>query len=154
MFSENEIVISEGSCNKEMYKIVSGKAAIYFDHGKETEYLVGVLGEGRCFGEIGLLTGKASPFSVVAFTDLMLLGIGSDDFESFVREEPQKAIDIMKDLARTAVTMSANVNMLKEEMIRAFSEKADEQRINRLNESIMKYRVSGIQGSPFFSSLG
>ena len=58
VFSEDEVVISEGQRNTEMYKIVSGQAAIYFDYGKENEYLVGVLTDGRCFGEIGLLTGN------------------------------------------------------------------------------------------------
>ena len=152
-FREDEVIITEGKTNAEMYKIVSGQAAIYFDYGKETEYLVGVLTDGRCFGEIGLLTGKPSPFSVVAVTDIMLLGIGADDFEGFITEEPKNATDIMKNLAGTVVTMGANVNMLKDEMLQAFSDKADEHRVNMINQSIMKYRVSGLQGSPYFSKL-
>ena len=152
-FRKDEVIITEGKTNAEMYKIVSGQAAIYFDYGKETEYLVGVLTDGRCFGEIGLLTGKPSPFSVVAVTDIMLLGIGADDFEGFITEEPKNAADIMKNLAGTVVTMGANVNMLKDEMLQAFSDKADEHRVNMINQSIMKYRVSGLQGSPYFSKL-
>lgn len=152
-FREDEVIITEGKTNAEMYKIVSGQAAIYFDYGKDTEYLVGVLTDGRCFGEIGLLTGKPSPFSVVAVTDIMLLGIGADDFEGFITEEPKNAADIMKNLAGTVVTMGANVNMLKDEMLQAFSDKADEHRVNMINQSIMKYRVSGLQGSPYFSKL-
>ena len=30
LFREDEVVIAEGEANKEMYKIVSGKAAVYF----------------------------------------------------------------------------------------------------------------------------
>lgn len=153
LFREDEVVIAEGKTNEEMYKIVSGKAAIYFDYGKDTEYLVGIITEGRCFGEIGLLTGKPSPFSVVAVTDIMLLGIGANDFDDFIIEEPDKASQIMKNLAGMVVTMSANVNMLKEEMLKAFSDRADEHRVNMLNQSIMKYRVSGLQGSPYLSKL-
>ena len=154
MYSEDEIIIAEGTVNAEMYKIVSGQAAVYFDYGKETEYLVGVLSDGRCFGETGLLTGKPSPFSVVAVTDIMLLGINADDFEAFISEEPKNAADIMRNLARTVVTMGANVNMLKEEMLRALDDKEDAQRFDRINQSIMKYRVSGMAGSPYFSKIG
>ena len=153
IFNEGKVIISEGDTNKEMYKIVSGTAAIYFDYGRDTEYLVGLLNDGRCFGEIGFLTGKPSPFSVVAESDMMLLGISGNDFEAFVSEEPHNAVSIMKNLANTVVTMSANVNMLKEEMIKVCEDKADEERINQINKSIMKYRVSGLQGSPYFSNL-
>jgi CRP-like cAMP-binding protein len=153
LFSENETVIKEGVSNREMYRIVSGKAALYFDYGTDSEYLIGVLGEGRCFGEIGLLTGKPSPFSVIAFTDLMLLGVGADDFSGFIREEPDKAADIMKNLAGTVVTMSANINMLKDEMLKVINENSDANRVNELNKTLLKYRVSGLQGSPYFTKL-
>ena len=153
VFAEDDVVIKEGQTNTEMYKIVSGQAAIYFDYGKENEYLVGVLADGRCFGEIGLLTGKPSPFSVVAVTSLMLLGIGAEDFEGFIAEDPQKAADIMRNLAGTVVTMGANVNLLKDEMLQAFSDKADDKRVEQINSSILRYKVSGMQGSPYFSKL-
>lgn len=152
-FDEDDIVIPEGSTNTEMYRIISGKAAIYFDYGKDTEYLVGVISDGRCFGEIGFLTGKPNPFSVVAVTGLMLLGVTSDTFETFVSEEPQYAISIMENLANMVVTMGANINMLKDEMLKAFSDKETEHRENIINKSIMKYRVSGLQGSPYFSEI-
>ena len=153
IFDEDAIVIQEGSTNAEMYRIVSGNAAIYFDYGKETEYLIGVLTKGRCFGEIGFLTGKPSPFSVVAVTDLILLGINANTFESFVSKEPKYAISIMENLANIVFAMSANVNMLKEEMLKAVSDVTDEHRVNMINKSLMKYRVSGLQGSPYYSEL-
>ena len=153
-FHENEIIIVEGTVNKQMYKIVSGQAAVYIDHGKDTEYFVGVLSDGRCFGETGLLTGKPSPFSVVAETDIMLLGINAGDFEAFISEEPRNAAEIMKNLARTVVTMSANVNMLKEEMLRVLVSKDEAKKAELINQSILKYRVAGMAGSPYFTKLG
>ncbi len=153
IYSENEVILREGISNKEMFKIVSGTVAVYFDYGKETEYLVGLLSEGRCFCDIGLLTGKPSPFTVVAFNDLMLLGIEAEDFRDFITEEPDKAIDIMKSLAGTVVTMSANVNMLKDEMLETIDDQSKVRKENELNKSILKYRVSGLQGSTYFSRL-
>ncbi|MBR5091323.1 MAG: cyclic nucleotide-binding domain-containing protein [Ruminiclostridium sp.] len=153
LFNENDVIVQEGSVNTEMYKIVSGQAAVYFDYGKKSEYLVGVLGERRCFGEIGLLTGKPSPFSIVAFTDMMLLSVGVNELEDFISGDPRSAAEIMHSLANTVVTMSANINMLKDELVKGLDAKADAERINTLNKSLMKYRVSGLQGSPYFSKL-
>ena len=65
-FSEDEVIIREGETYEEMYKIVSGRAALYLQYGTENEYLIGVLSDGKCFGEVSVLTGKPSPYSVVA----------------------------------------------------------------------------------------
>ena len=153
LFRQNKIIIKEGAANSAMYRIVSGTAAVYLGYGTDSEYLVGMLGEGRCFGEIGLLTGKPSPFSVIAQTDLMLLTIEKDDFEDFIAEEPEKAADIMRSLARTVVTMSTNINLLKDELVSTISDCSDERRKNELNNTILKYRVSGLRGSPYFKDL-
>ena len=83
----------------------------------------------------------------------MVLGIGADDFEGFITEEPKNAADIMRNLAGTVVTMGANVNLLKEEMLQAFSDKADDKCMEQINRSIPRYKVSGMQGSPYFSKL-
>ena len=46
---DGEIVVREGEQNNEMYKIISGKAAVYINYGKEDEYLLGIISEQRCF---------------------------------------------------------------------------------------------------------
>lgn len=71
-----------------MYKIVSGRAALYLQYGTENEYLIGVLSDGKCFGEVSVLTGKPSPYSVVAISDIMVMRIGADRFESFFTKIP------------------------------------------------------------------
>ena len=44
-FSEDEVIIREGETYEEMYKIVSGRAALYLQYGTENEYLIGVLSD-------------------------------------------------------------------------------------------------------------
>ncbi len=83
----------------------------------------------------------------------MLLGIGEDDFELFVSEEPRNAVDIMRNLAMMVFTMGFNVNMLKDELTKTIDEKTDAERVEAINRSILKYRVSGLLGSPYFSDL-
>ena len=54
-FPEDSIIMREGEFYTEMYKIVSGKVAIYINYGQKNEYLMGILSEQQCFGELGLL---------------------------------------------------------------------------------------------------
>ncbi len=55
-FPEGSLILKEGDVNLDMYKIIQGKAEMYIGYGTEHEVLVGIIGAGACFGELGLLT--------------------------------------------------------------------------------------------------
>ena len=57
-------------------------------------------GQGESFGEIGVLNDGARSISVKARTDTCLLKIPKSDFLDLVREMPQLALSVMRDLAR------------------------------------------------------
>lgn len=155
VFSEDQIILREGEVNSEMFRIVSGQAAMYFDYGKDTEYLIGVLGEGRYVGQISMLTGIPNPFTCIALNGIMALSIDRNDFADFVREEPHSAVNIMKSLAGMVVTMSSNINQVKEELMKEISAGSDitAKHKGEIEKRIMRYRVSGLQGSPYYASL-
>lgn len=125
-FSEDEVIIREGETYEEMYKIVSGRAALYLQYGTENEYLIGVLSDGKCFGEVSVLTGKPSPYSVVAISDIMVMRIGADRFESFISQNPRNTAGIMKNMANKELAESIRMKLAQ-------------------------YNLSGISGSSVFS---
>lgn len=125
-FSEDEVIIREGETYEEMYKIVSGRAALYLQYGTENEYLIGVLSDGKCFGEVSVLTGKPSPYSVVAISDIMVMRIGADRFESFISQNPRNTAEIMKNMANKELAESIRMKLAQ-------------------------YNLSGISGSSVFS---
>ena len=110
-FSEDEVIIREGETYEEMYKIVSGRAALYLQYGTENEYLIGVLSDGKWFGEISVLTGKPSPYSVVAISDIMVMRIGADRFESFISQNPRNTAEIMKNKANKELAESIRMKL-------------------------------------------
>ena len=110
-FSEDEVIIREGETYEEMYKIVSGRAALYLQYGTENEYLIGVLSDGKCFGEVSVLTGKPSPYSVVAISDIMVMRIGADRFESFISQNPHNTAEIMKNMANSIVMLAKTFSL-------------------------------------------
>ncbi len=118
-FAEDQVILEQGSTEKVLYKIIHGKAIVYLNYGQEDEYIVGILSEQRCFGEFTILCGKPSIYTVVAYSDVLLLRIPEADFDDFIRNNSGNAIDIMRNLANTLVTLSFNMNLILEELEQA-----------------------------------
>lgn len=115
-FAEDQIILEQGSTEKVLYKIIHGKVIVYLNYGQEDEYIVGILPEQRCFGEFTILCGQPSIYTVVAYSDVLLLRILEDDFDDFIRNNSGNAIGIMRNLANTLVTLSFNINLILEEL--------------------------------------
>lgn len=115
-FVEDEIILRQGSEEKALYKIIRGKVILYFNYGQKDEYIVGTLSEQRCFGEFSILCGKPSIYTVVAYGDVLVMRIPENGFDDFIRNNSANAIGIMKNLANTILTLSANVNLVLSEL--------------------------------------
>lgn len=113
---EDTVIVREGEVCGAMYKILHGKAALYINYGKDDEYIVGIMGEQKCFGEVSLLSGKPNPYTVVAVEKTMLVRVSSENFESFIKDNVRNIADIMKNLANYVVMLSTDVKMMSEEM--------------------------------------
>ena len=113
--SADEVILREGEINDSMYKIISGKALCYFKHDTDNEYLLASLKEGNCFGEYSLLTGKPGIYTVTAFTDMLIMKITKEDFDSFISINPKNAIDIMHNMAGMLNVMAVNIGLILNE---------------------------------------
>ena len=115
-FKENSIVIREGEMNDEMYKIVSGKAAVYLNYGKEDEYLIGILNEQKCFGEYGPLCEMPALYTVVSVTLLLVTPIEKKDLEYFIKYNHTELFEMIHNMANNMLIMKKNIDMLTEEL--------------------------------------
>ena len=113
--SEDDVVLREGELNTEMYKILAGSAVMYFGYGTDDEYVVGTLKDGQCFGEYSLLTDKPGIYTVVAFTDMLLMRVKQDEFSSFVEMNASNSVEIMKKMAKMINVLKTNIDMLRGE---------------------------------------
>ncbi len=114
-FAEDEVILREGETNTEMFKIVAGRALCYFGYGTDDEYLIGTLKEGHTFGEYSLLTGRPGIYTVAAYTDMLLLRIGQDEFTDFISMNASNAVEMMQNLARVISVLKVNIDMLRDE---------------------------------------
>ena len=105
-YQEDEVIVKQGDPDKSLYKIISGKVALYMNYEQENEYLMGIQTFPSCFGEMTILSGKPSLYTVVAVTETKILRVPEDNFETFIQNNTVNAIAIMK-------TMAKNISLLK-----------------------------------------
>lgn len=114
-FSADDIILREGETNTVMYKIITGSAVCWFKYGTDDEYVLASMAEGECFGEYSVLTGNPSIYTVVAFSDMLLMKINKEDLITFVEMNTKNAIDIMENSAKMLNVMAMNIEMLRSE---------------------------------------
>jgi CRP-like cAMP-binding protein len=96
-----QVVFSEGDEGDRYYVIREGQAEVQI--GGE---VVRQLARGDGFGELALLLGEPRSATVTALTDLVLAGLGRDDFLRLVRSSGEKAGEFR---ARTAHYVGAGL---------------------------------------------
>lgn len=115
-YDENSVIVLEGYVNEEMYKIISGKAAVYLNYGEENEYLAGILSEQMCFGEYGPLFDTPSLYTVVSVTVLLVMPYAKKDMEFFIKNNHGEVFQIMHNIANISRIMKKNIDMLTDEL--------------------------------------
>ncbi len=141
-FYADEIIMREGETYDEMYKIVYGSVAVYIRYGEKDEHLIGIYSKSKCFGEMNVLSDQPSIYTVVAYDEVLLMHIGRDSLEEFIRNNPRNAIDIMSNMVSTYTMMQKNIGLLLDDIY----EKQDEnkKRTEEIKRKIMQYSVSGL----------
>jgi CRP-like cAMP-binding protein len=81
--SKNSVVAHEGEVERSMYVICSGTARVYITI-KDKQITVALLHPGDYFGEYSLFSGDARSASVSAITDLQLVELKGESFQSFI----------------------------------------------------------------------
>lgn len=115
-YKEDEIILKQGDPDKSLYKIISGQVAVYINYEQDDEYLVGIQSFPSCFGEMTILSGQPSFYTVIALTDTKILCVPEENFENFIQNNPANAIAIMKTMAKNISLLNMNVKMLNEEI--------------------------------------
>ena len=115
-FPAESLILREGEVNLDMYKIIKGNAEVYVGYGTKHETLIGIIGPQSCFGEYGLLLHKPAIYTIIAYSDLLVMRITEGELGDFVQENHKNIIDIMRNMANSMLTMSLQINLLLSEI--------------------------------------
>ena len=99
-FKQGEIIFRQGDPGDSMYDIFSGRVGVYAAYGTANEKLLTELKANEFFGEMGLLEKAPRSATVVALEDTAVYVIGEDDFNDYFIKQPEKALQIMRQLSQ------------------------------------------------------
>ena len=107
-FKKGQVVFNEGTWEMTMFSITSGKIGIYANYGTGKEQLLTELEKGKFFGEMGLIEARPRSATAVALEDSELELIDSDNVSDYFRNDPEKIVDILKNMTNRLRRLSAD----------------------------------------------
>ncbi len=115
-FPAESLILKEGEVNLDMYKIIQGRAEMYIGYGTDNELLVGIIGPGACFGEMGLLMEAPAIYTIIAYSDVYAIRVSLDRIGNFIQENHSSILQIMRNMAKTMMVMQHQISYLTKEI--------------------------------------
>lgn len=89
-------VISRGNIGTEMFIVLKGEVGVYSNYRTQNEVMSATASPGEFFGESALFLEKSSPSTFVALSDVIALMVDRNTVLSFIKDEPEMAVELMK----------------------------------------------------------
>lgn len=99
-YQRDETVFKEKSVDASLYVVLKGKLEAIAHTSDNKKISLSIIDEGEVFGELSFLDGKMRSATILAVTDVELLQITREDFESLRVDHPGIASKLILDLAR------------------------------------------------------
>ena len=96
-FQSGEVIIEEGTKGSSAYVIVSGAVEVLKRSG-DKEVTVATLGEGKVFGEMGLIEDRPRSATIKALSEVNVRIIDREQFNDLLRVKPAVLVPIVKIL--------------------------------------------------------
>lgn len=148
-FDEDFVILKEGKMNNKMYLILEGSVVLYMNYGKENEYVIGVRGKNKLFGEMSMLAEEECMYTVVAFTKVKVAWFQANNLNQFLNGYPGCAVDFLKNIAKNNSMLRRNFEMLmaelkdaNEKLINADEIKKDVVKMSTLERNVDKNNAS------------
>ena len=89
LYGPGEIIVRKGDPSRALYVIESGRAAVESAGDDSPPVEISELGQGQCFGELGLLTGQPLAASVRAKSVCRIVVVDHDPFAQVIVQHPE-----------------------------------------------------------------
>ena len=99
-YHKENLILIEEEIGSSMFVILEGRVKISRISDDGREVILSILSEGDLFGEMSLLDGHTRSANVTATEESELLVIRRKDFLQMLRDYPQIAINLLKELAQ------------------------------------------------------
>jgi CRP/FNR family cyclic AMP-dependent transcriptional regulator len=108
-YEANEVIVEQDKPGIGLHIVVSGSARVMRKHDDGSETQIDTLLPKHFFGELSLLDNEDRSASVIAQEKTVCLGLRKYDFLDELREEPEIAIEMLRELARRFRRLVQNI---------------------------------------------
>ena len=110
-YHRDNLILIEEEVGSTMFIILSGKVKISRISDDGREVILSILSDGDFFGEMSLLDGHTRSANVTASEESELLVIRREEFLQMLRDFPQIAINLLKELAQRIRKSDEHINL-------------------------------------------
>ena len=99
IYKKDNMILIEEEIGSTMFIILDGRVKISRISEDGREVILSILSEGDFFGEMSILDGQNRSANVVTLEDSRIMIVRREDFLKMLRDYPQIAINLLKELA-------------------------------------------------------
>ena len=114
IFKSGEILFKQGDPGDSLFIIIDGIARVFLYDHKKGEQEIRTMGPKECFGEMALLTGESRSAGVKAVTELSVLKLSRERFDSLLKKHHSLAIYFAGILAKRLASAHRDLQYCKE----------------------------------------
>ena len=98
-YEAGQMILLEASEGEQCFFVTEGSVKITRLSKEGREVILAILNDGDFFGEMSLLDGESRSANVIALDDTKVLTLNRNDFLLVIKEYPQIAIQLLKEMA-------------------------------------------------------
>ena len=99
-YPKGSVIVFEDDPGDAMYLVAAGQVKVVLIAEDGREVILSVLGEGSFFGEMSVIDEEPRSAHVIAMEDSNLLVLRREDFHARLRQSPEVAISLLKEISR------------------------------------------------------
>lgn len=111
-YPKHTVILSEGDNSDSLYLILEGKVKVFLNDEEGKEAIINYQGAGEYFGELSLIDDDQRSASIMTAEKTTLAVISKQTFHQIMKNNPDIAIHLLKDLVRRIRTLTEEVRSL------------------------------------------
>ncbi len=151
-YPKGSVIVFEDDPGDALYLVASGQVKVVLIAEDGREVILSVLGEGSFFGEMAVIDEEPRSAHVIAMEDSNLLVLRREDFHARLRQMPEVAISLLKELSRRLRRADEKIGSLvlldvNGRVAHLLLRMADEEQGDRITRKLTHHTIAQMIGS-------
>jgi CRP-like cAMP-binding protein len=151
-YPKGSVIVFEDDPGDALYLVAAGQVKVVLIAEDGREVILSVLGEGSFFGEMAVIDEEPRSAHVIAMEDSNLLVIRREDFHARLRQMPEVAIALLKEISRRLRRADEKIGSLvlldvNGRVAHLLLRMADEERSDRITRKLTHHTIAQMIGS-------